>query len=141
MKNIDSYIPTHSIEQLYQAETRASISRSQAAEAKRSIAGMKQAYITLKPIVVNRMLQSVNDMSAFAEAQEEIKQLEDLKSNIEKFEKIIEKTPVETPKRTTHQEQKEIRGLYETGKYLEDDLAEQYSLTQGGINKILNRSK
>ena len=131
---------SNTVETTYRQETRATLTRSQSAEAIRTIEGMKNTYVNLRPVLINKMMNvDTSDLTSFAELQEDIKVLDGIKESIEAFERIVSDAPVETPRNSTAQEQSEIQGLYKTGRYREEDLAKQYSLTQGGVNKILNR--
>lgn len=130
--------PTTVHEQFAQ-QSKTHLSRSEAAEARRTIHGMQQSYLNLKPVVTNRMMEAGKnqDLNAMKSITADLETLEKMEASITSLNNMVSSATIDTNRRTTEQERQEIRGFYSSGKYDQNDLAEQYDLSQPAISKIV----
>ncbi|CED58032.1 putative DNA-binding protein (plasmid) [Aliivibrio wodanis] len=127
------------INEQYAQEAKTTLTRSEAAEARRTLEGMQKSYLDLRPIATNRMMEAAKkqDLTSMVAITADLESLEKMKGNIETITNMVNSAVIDTDKRTTSVERKEIRGFYNSGKYDQNDLAHQYDLSQPGISKIL----
>ena len=127
------------VNEQFAQETRTHLSRSEAAEARRTINGMQRSYLSLKPLVTNRMMEAGKnqDLNAMKRITADLEVLEQMTASIDSLNNMVSSATIDTSRRTTEQERQEIKGLYSSGTYDQNDLADQYGLSQPAISKIV----
>ena len=127
--------------QVAPVEQKQELSRLEHANANRSIRGMKQACNDLRSINYNRFINAdPNDRNTLFEIHQEGLKISQMEHGLNECQMMLKNTPVNAPRNTTPAEQKEIRGVLDSGICSEDDATEDYKLSQSGINKIRHKS-
>lgn len=133
------YEPKTSIIQQQVAEH--ATTRSDVATMHRSISDLKSQVDRLRSNLGTIMIQSESmEFANFKSAWEKREELNRLNEDISKIEdRLKQYTPPPSSARLTEQERNEIRGLHSSGLYTQQQLADQYGVTQPTISDLLRK--
>jgi hypothetical protein len=119
--------------QSVQAESR-TMSRSEAAAARRNIADTSKTLMAIKHHLVSAPVTTLNA----TEVAEKFIAVAELQACIEKNKDLLmQALPSNTGGKLSDKERQEIKGYYSTGNYTQDALAEQYQVSQGTIHNVI----
>lgn len=115
--------------------------RSDVATMRRSISDLKSQVNRLQNNLETTIAQSENmEYTTFQSAWEQRKELNQLNKTISEIkDRLKQHTPLPSNARLTEQERNEIRGLHSSGLYTQQQLADQYGVTQPTISDLLRK--
>lgn len=115
--------------------------RSDVATMRRSISDLKSQVDRLQGNLTATLTQPKSmEFSNFELAWKQREELNQLHENISELEsKLKQHAPSASSARLTEQERKEIRGLHSSGLYTQQQLADQYGVTQPTISDLLRK--
>lgn len=114
------------------------MTRAEAAASRRTLADTDKALVAIQRNLLNMTVSETNvdvvsqQLMAASRLRETLKQTKSI---------LLASLPDNTGAKLSEQEQKEISGYYATGNYTQNQLAEQYQVSQATIHNVTTKSK